>query len=201
MSRETPGVRYAEIDRETKETKVHVVLDMDGGTKCDVETGIGFFDHMLHQLAFHGGIDLGVEVEGDLGVDDHHTVEDIGIALGRAIQSALAGSDSITRYGERHVPMDEALVHVALDVSGRGFLSCDLPFKRDRIGELATENVKEFFRALAVNAGITVHIRTVAGDNDHHICEAAFKAFGQALRQAVVPMERKGPTSTKGVIG
>ncbi len=201
MSKNAPGVRYAEVDRETEETRIHVVLDLDGGTRCDVKTGVSFFDHMLHQFAYHGALDLGVEAEGDVEVDDHHSVEDIGIAIGRALREALGDMESITRYGHAITPMDEALVMVVVDVSGRGGLFLDLPFKREAIGDLALENVREFLVALANNAGMTLHVRKMAGENDHHVCEATFKALGQALRNAVIRTERRGVPSTKGTLG
>lgn len=199
MSKTTPGVRYAEIDRETGETSVRVVLDLDGGTRRDINTGIGFFDHMLAQFAFHGMIDVGVSVEGDLLVDDHHTVEDVGIVLGRAIREAL-GTEPIERYADAVTPMDEALVQVVVDISGRGQAFVDLPFRREQIGSLATECVTEFFRAVAYHAGMTVHVRKVAGENDHHVCEAAFKGFGRVLHLATQRSDRRGSTSTKGKI-
>jgi imidazoleglycerol-phosphate dehydratase len=174
------------------------VLDLDGGTRQDITTGIGFFDHMLAQLAFHGQIDVGITVEGDLTVDDHHTVEDVGIVLGQAFSQALDETQGINRYGNNMTPMDEALVLVAVDVSGRGGLFYDLPFTRQQIGGLATENVREFMRAFATHANITVHIRKIAGENDHHICEAAFKGLGRALHQATIAVERRGSSSTKG---
>jgi imidazoleglycerol-phosphate dehydratase len=155
---------------------------------------------MLAQLAFHGRIDFGVNAEGDLHVDDHHTVEDVGICLGKAIHQAVL-EDPIARYASNHTVMDDALVLVALDFSGRGALFFDLPFKREKIGDLSTESIKEFFFAVASNAGISLHIRKVAGDNDHHLCEAAFKGFGMALYQATRVVERQGPSSTKGHIG
>lgn len=201
MSKGPTGVRYAELERETTETRVQVVLDLDGGSRQDVSTGIGFLDHMLTLFAFHGQVDLGVKAEGDLTVDDHHTVEDVGIVLGKAIQEACQASEGIQRYGSVHMPMDEALVLVAVDISGRGHLEYDARFRRDNIGSLSTECVKEFFRAVAMNAGITLHIRQIAGENDHHICEAIFKGFGRALRDATQASERKGAPSTKGKLG
>ena len=200
MSKGTPGVRYAEVERETNETRVRVVLDLDSGSRQDVSTGIGFFDHMLTLMAFHGRMNLGVQAEGDLEVDDHHTIEDVGIVLGRAIRQALAESDPIERYASTHTPMDEALSLVALDISGRGMLVFDAGFRRDRVGGMATENVREFFRALATNAGITLHIQKLAGDNDHHIAESIFKGVGRALCQATRRCERPHGTSTKGKI-
>lgn len=200
MSRSTQGVRYAEIDRETTESCVHLVLDLDGGSRRDVSTGIAFFDHMLAQLAFHGQFDFGVNAEGDLHVDDHHTVEDVGICLGRAIRDALM-EDPIVRYASNHTVMDDALILVALDVSGRGQLYYDVKFHREKVGDLSTECVREFFSALAHNAGISLHIKQESGENDHHICEAIFKGFGLAIHNATRTMERRGPNSTKGQIG
>jgi imidazoleglycerol-phosphate dehydratase len=197
MSKGAPGVRYAEIYRETSETRIQIVLDLDGGTRRDITTGIAFFDHMLQQMAFHGQIDVGIGVEGDLQIDDHHTVEDVGIVLGQALSQAL-GDEPIERYGSNHTAMDEALALTAIDVSGRGVLAFDVPWKRERIGELSTECVREFFRALSMHSGITLHIRKVAGENDHHVCEAIFKGFGLALYQATRHTDRRGSTSTKG---
>lgn len=198
MSKDTPGVRYAEVDRETKETRIQAVLDLDGGLRRDITTGIGFFDHMLTQFAFHGEFNLGIHVEGDLHVDDHHTVEDVGIVIGRLVRDALGQSGDIIRYGSSHTPMDEALVMAAVDISGRGILVYDVPFRREKIGDLSTECVREFFRAFSAHSGITVHLRKMAGENDHHVCEATFKAFGRALREATTRTDRHGSTSTKG---
>ncbi|MBN9503309.1 MAG: imidazoleglycerol-phosphate dehydratase [Armatimonadetes bacterium 55-13] len=198
MSKNAPGVRYAELDRETNETHIQVVLDLDGGSRRDILTGIGFFDHMLELFAFHGQVDIGIGAEGDLEVDDHHTVEDTGIVLGKAVREALAAGDSIERYAHTITPMDEALVLVAMDISGRGQLHWKLDFKREKIGDLATENVREFFRAFTAHAGVTLHVQEMAGENDHHICEALFKGFGLALHRATRVSERRGSTSTKG---
>ncbi|HLK17106.1 MAG TPA: imidazoleglycerol-phosphate dehydratase HisB [Fimbriimonadaceae bacterium] len=200
MSKTAPGVRYAEVERETKETRVQVVIDLDGGTRRDILTGVGFFDHMLAQLAFHGQFDVGISAEGDLEIDDHHTVEDVGIVLGQAIRQALDIDSSIVRYGSNATPMDEALVLVALDISGRGLLVFDVEFKRESIGELSTECIREFVRALTTHAGITLHIKKLAGDNDHHVCEALFKGLGRALFEATRKVDRKGSSSTKGKI-
>jgi imidazoleglycerol-phosphate dehydratase len=200
MSKTAPGVRYAEVERETKETRVQVVIDLDGGTRRDILTGIGFFDHMLAQLAFHGQFDVGISAEGDLEIDDHHTVEDVGIVLGQAIRQALDIDSSIARYGSIMTPMDEALVLVAIDISGRGLLCYDVEFKRDAIGELSTECIREFFRSFTTHAGITLHIRKFAGDNDHHVCEAMFKGVGRALLDATRKVDRRGTSSTKGKI-
>lgn len=199
MSKSTPSVRFAEVDRETSETTIHAVLYLDGGTRRDISTGIGFFDHMLQQFAFHGHLDLGLSVEGDLHIDDHHTVEDTGIVLGRAFREALSGQ-AVERYASNHTPMDEALVLVAVDISGRGMLTFNLEFRREKIGDLSTECIREFLRAFAFHAGMTVHVHAVAGDNDHHLCEALFKGLGRAIHVATRPTERRGPISTKGSI-
>lgn len=201
MSKSAPGVRFAEVDRETKETSVHIVLDIDGGTKQDISTGIGFFDHMLHLMAFHGQFDVGIEVEGDLHVDDHHTIEDVGIVLGQAFREALEASGPIERYASCHMVMDEALVLVALDISGRAGIFFDAPLKREAVGGMATENVLEFLRAFVANAGFTLHVRKLAGENDHHIIEAIFKGLGRVLCEATQKTERRTVNSTKGRIG
>lgn len=198
MSKTTPGVRYGEVDRETNETKIRVVVDMDGGSRCDVDTGIPFFDHMLHQLAFHGLIDLGVQCEGDLEVDDHHTVEDVGIAMGKAFLQTLDPAGSIQRFASGHFAMDGALVLVALDICGRPTLTTDFEFKRESIGGLSTENVKEFLGAFASHSKISLHVRKVCGDNDHHVIEAIFKGLGICLHNASEKIERRGVGSTKG---
>lgn len=199
MSKSTPGVRFAELYRESGETRIQVVLDLDGGTRRDISTGVGFFDHMLQQLAFHGRIDVGISAEGDLHIDDHHTVEDVGIVLGKALSQAV-GNEPIVRYGHTMSPMDEALVLVALDISGRGILTYDVDFRREKIGDMATENIREFFRALSAHGGITLHIRKIAGENDHHVAEAIFKGIGRALYEATRKSERRGVTSTKGML-
>ena len=200
MSKNVPGVRYAEIERETSETRIRVVVDLDGPTKHDAATGIGMFDHLLQQLSFHGQIVLSVSAEGDLEVDEHHVVEDVGIVLGQALAMALDQEEQIARYGSNHTPMDDALVLVALDISGRGNLYWEVPFDRERVGDLATESIQEFFGALARHAGITLHMKKVAGHNDHHLCIALFRAFGLALTDACRRLERKS-SSTKGTRG
>jgi imidazoleglycerol-phosphate dehydratase len=192
------GVRYAELDRETSETHVQVVLDLDGGSRRDILTGIGFFAHMLELFAFHGQVDIGIGAEGDLEVDDHHTVEDTGIVLGKAIREALDAGDTIERYSSVHVPMDDALVLVAMDISGRGQLHWNVDFTREKLGDMSTENIREFFRALTSHAGITLHVHKITGLNDHHVCEAIFKGFGLGLKQATKVSERRGSNSTKG---
>lgn len=200
MSKNAPGVRYAEVERETAETRIRIALDLDGPTSQDSITGIGLFDHLLQQLAFHGQIVLAVGAEGDLEVDEHHLVEDVGIVLGQAIAQALDLEEQIARYGSNLTPMDDSLVMCALDISGRGNLFWDVPFTREKVGDLATESVQEFFGALARHAGITLHMRKVAGTNDHHLCIALFRAFGLALNQACRRLDRKS-SSTKGTRG
>jgi len=199
MSKDAPGVRFAEIERETAETRVHMVLDLDGGSRHDVGTGIGFFDHMLTLLAFHGQIDLGVSAVGDLEVDDHHLVEDVGIVMGQALREALVSEQNITRYGSVQSPMDEALVLVVIDVSGRGVLTWNVDFQREKLGELSTECIREFFRALAAHSRMTIHVHKTCGLNDHHVAEAIFKGFGRALHLAAEPVDRRVPSTTKGL--
>jgi imidazoleglycerol-phosphate dehydratase len=156
---------------------------------------------MLHQLGFHGHLDLGIKAGGDTDVDDHHTVEDTGIVLGVGIKRALIETEGINRFASATVPMDDALVAVSMDICGRGYLAYNVEFTRDSIGGLSLENVREFFQALALNAGITLHVRKLAGTNDHHVCEAVFKSFGVALRHALARSERVGAPTTKGKIG
>lgn len=197
----TSEPRTAVVSRRTNETSIELSLDLDGQGSSEIATGVGFFDHMLTHIARHGLIDLNVKADGDLNVDDHHTVEDVGIALGKALNDALDDRSGITRVGSMFVPMDEALVLCAIDISGRGFLACDLTLPTPMLGGFTTELVPEFFRAVAMNAGWTVHIRQIAGTNTHHIVEAAFKAFGRALAQAVAKDPRVvGIPSTKGVL-
>jgi imidazoleglycerol-phosphate dehydratase len=201
MGRGTPEIRYAEVERETRETRVQVVLDLDGGSRQDVTTGIGFLDHMLCLVAFHGKLNLGIKAEGDLQVDDHHTVEDVGIVLGKAFREAVHESEPVVRYGSVHQVMDEALVLCALDISGRGHYHHNIEFKRERLGELSTESIHEFFRAFCLHGGVTMHFQYLAGVNDHHLAEAMFKGFGRALHVATRIQERpNGATSTKGKI-
>ena len=192
--------RTAERRRATRETDITLRLDLDGDGASEIATGVGFFDHMLTHVARHGLLSLSVRASGDLQVDDHHTVEDVGITLGQALHEAAGDKAGMARYGQAAVPMDEALVLCALDFSGRGGLYADLVFPDTRIGTFATELVEEFFRAVAMSAGITLHLRQLAGRNAHHIAEAAFKAFGRALDQATRPDARvSGIPSTKGV--
>lgn len=191
-------MRTAEIKRKTKETDISVALDLDGGN-VNVRTGIGFFDHMLTAFAVHGGFGLEVFVEGDLDVDTHHTVEDTGIALGAAFKKALGDMGGINRYGFFYIPMDESLALCALDISNRPFLVFNAEFKEERCGEYETCCTEEFFRAFAVNAGITLHLNVLYGSNSHHEIEALFKAFAHAMKIAVAPFGG-GVLSTKGVL-
>ncbi|MGI1663436.1 imidazoleglycerol-phosphate dehydratase HisB [Palleronia sp. KMU-117] len=193
-------MRTAKITRKTAETEVTVEIDLDGSGSYNNVTGVGFLDHMLDQLARHSLIDIRVRAEGDLHIDDHHTVEDTGIALGQALSAALADKRGIRRYGECHLPMDETLVRAALDLSGRPFLVWDVPMTAPRIGSFDTELVREFFQGFATHGGITLHVSRLAGVNSHHIAEATFKAVARALRMAVETDPRKADEipSTKG---
>jgi len=194
-------MREAEVSRGTAETNLRVKLNLDGTGRHDVETGVGFFDHMLDQLARHSLIDLEIRAAGDLHIDDHHTVEDVGIALGRALGEALGDKRGIRRYGSCHLAMDEALVRAALDLSGRPFLVWKVEFSTEKIGRFDTELVREFFTAFAMNARITLNVAKLDGGNSHHIAEAAFKAVARALRAAVEPDPRSaGIPSTKGTL-
>lgn len=194
-------LRTASYQRVTSETQIKLELTLDGSGQYKIETGVGFLDHMLCLFTKHGALDLTIQASGDTYIDDHHTVEDVGISLGLAIKEALGNKQGIKRYGNSMVPMDEALVLVALDISGRGHLELDLPLPAQKVGTFDTELIEEFFRALAVNAGITLHIRMFCGRNTHHIIEGAFKALGRALRQAIAKDQRlTGIPSTKGVL-
>jgi len=195
-------MRKAIIVRETAETAIRVEINLDGSGTYDNETGIGFFDHMLDQLARHSLMDLKVRARGDLHIDDHHTVEDCGIALGQALRQALGDKRGIRRYGACLLPMDEALVRAALDLSGRPFLVWNLDLPTSKIGTFDTELVREFFTAFAMNGGITLHVEKLAGLNSHHIAESAFKAVARALRDAIEADPRKGDAipSTKGTL-
>ena len=193
--------RTAEIERKTRETQISVLIDLDGTGESNIETGIGFFDHMLTHLAKHSLCDIKVTSKGDLHVDAHHTVEDVGIAIGQALAKALGDKSGIARYGSAIVPMDEALVMTALDISGRGSLVYGLELKKEMIGTFDTELTPEFIKALVTNAGINAHIRQLAGGNAHHTVEAAFKSFARALRVAVSKDDRiSGIPSTKGTL-
>lgn len=192
-------MRSATISRKTKETDIIVKVGLDGPGRVKVKTGIGFFDHMLDLVAKHAALALRIEAAGDLEVDFHHTVEDVGICLGQAIKQALRDKAGIRRYGWAIVPMDEALVLAAVDVSGRAHLSYELELRRRKVQEFEAELVEEFFRALTGAAGINLHLRQLAGRNTHHLIEAAFKAFARALREAVEADPRSGGVpSTKG---
>ena len=192
-------MREASLIRKTNETAVELCLCLDGEGKSEVETGIGFFDHMLTLFARHGGFDLEIHCDGDLFVDAHHSIEDIGIVLGDAIKEALGDKNGIRRYGSALIPMDETLAEAALDLSGRSYLVFNAEFTAERIGEFPTEMTEEFFRAVADQAGMTLHINLRYGKNNHHIAEGIFKAFGHALKDAVA-MDGGGILSTKGVL-
>ena len=193
--------RIATIERYTSETKIKCTLNLDGSGKADIHTGIGFFDHMMNSFARHGFFDLSLQVEGDLEVDTHHTVEDTGIVLGQAIAQAVGDKKGITRYGSQILPMDEALVMCALDLCGRPHLVCDLTLDREKVGDLETEMVREFFYAVSYGAAMNLHIRQMSGANNHHIIEAAFKAFARALDAACAMDPRvSGVLSTKGAL-
>jgi imidazoleglycerol-phosphate dehydratase len=193
-------MRRATITRKTNETEITVAVGLDGAGAARVATGIGFFDHMLEQVARHSGIDLEIKAKGDLHIDMHHTVEDTGIALGHAIRQALGERKGIGRYGDVHLPMDETLTRVALDVSGRPFLVFKSEFPAPKIGDFDTELVREFFQAFAMNAGLTLHVETLYGANSHHIAESCFKGLARALRLAIAIDERRKDEipSTKG---
>ena len=200
--------RTASLSRETAETKIEVRLDLDGRAKAppgeappiEARSGIGFLDHMLHALAFHGGWELDLVCYGDLEIDDHHTVEDTGLALGQAVARALGDRGGIARFGHCHAPLDEALARAVVDISGRPFFSGDLDLRRDRVGVLSCEMVPHFFRSFAQAAGITLHLDVIRGANDHHRIEACFKAVALALRAALAPAAGDRVPSTKGVL-
>jgi imidazoleglycerol-phosphate dehydratase len=194
--------RRASVKRTTKETDIEVAVDLDGRGVSNVSTGIGFFDHMLDLLARHSRIDITVKAKGDLHIDHHHTTEDVGIALGQAVKKAAGDLKGITRYADVHLPMDEALARVAIDVSGRPFLVFKAKFGRDKVGAFDTELVQEWFQAFAMNAGITLHVEVLYGSNDHHIAEACFKGLARALRAAftIDPRAAGEVPSTKGTL-
>ena len=195
-------MRKAEITRKTTETAITVSVNLDGTGRYDCQTGVGFFDHMLDQLARHSLIDITVRAKGDLHIDDHHTVEDVGIALGQALARALADKAGIRRYGHFNLAMDDAQVACALDLSARPFLVWNLPFPTPKIGTFDTELVREFFQAFAIHGGITLHVDLIHGFNSHHIAEAAFKSVARSLRQAVEADPRMGAAlpTTKGAL-
>ncbi len=192
--------RTASIDRRTKETSISATVNLDGTGAYDIATGVGFLDHMLEQLARHGLFDITLKAEGDLHIDQHHTTEDSGIVLGQAFAQALGDKAGITRYGSCYLPMDETLTRVALDVSGRPFLVWKVDFSRSKVGEMDTELFREWFQAFAQNAGITLHIENLYGENNHHVAETCYKALARALRQAVAvdPRQSGRVPSTKG---
>lgn len=195
-------MREAEINRKTNETSVSVKINLDGSGKASNNTGIGFFDHMLDQLAKHSLIDIWTNADGDLHIDDHHTVEDVGISLGKALKKAIDDKAGIRRYGSCLLPMDETLVRSALDFSGRGVIVFDVDFTSAKIGFFDSELVNEFFKALCLNAEITLHVSLISGSNSHHIAEAIFKSVAQSMRQAVEIDPRLPETipSTKGIL-
>jgi imidazoleglycerol-phosphate dehydratase len=194
--------RAAEVVRNTNETKIRVAVDLDGTGRSQLATGIGFFDHMLDQIARHGAIDLTVEAKGDLHIDGHHTVEDVGITLGQAVARAAGERKGIRRYGHAYVPLDEALSRVVIDFSGRPGLDWHVPFTRARIGEFDVDLAQEFFQGFVNHALVTLHVDNLRGENAHHQCETVFKAFGRALRQALEVDARVAGVvpSTKGAL-
>lgn len=193
--------RIAEVERYTSETSIEIQLNLDGSGITQIDTGVGFLDHMLDGFARHGLFDLSVKCDGDLQVDDHHTIEDIGIVLGQAIAKAVGNKKGIARYGSRIIPMDEALVLCALDLCGRPYLSFEGTFQGEKMGQMSTQMVKEFFYAISYGAMMNLHLKVLTPGNDHHMCEAMFKAFGKALDMATQFDERiTDVLSTKGVI-
>jgi len=189
------------VTRTTRETDITITLDLDGTGRAEVATGIGFYDHLLGSLAHHGLFDLSVDARGDLGVDEHHTVEDVALVLGQAFAEALGDRAGIERFGEASVPMDESIATAVVDVGGRPYAVIDLPFRGERVGELPLQLVEHALEAFARTSGTTLHLRAT-GRNDHHLAEAAFKAVGRALRRACTPDPRRaGAASTKGVLG
>jgi len=194
--------RQATIKRETKETQIELWLDLDGSGRFDINTGVGFFDHMLSHISRHGLIDVHIQATGDLHVDDHHLVEDVGIVFGQALAQAIGDKKGITRFGDAMCPLDEALACVALDLSGRVHLEYGLKFPTQKVGSFDTELVLEFFRAVSANSAMTLHLWQQAGLNSHHIAESAFKSFGRALRMAVErdPRQEGAVPSTKGTL-
>lgn len=197
-----PDTRQATIARTTKETQITATVNLDGTGAYDVTTGIGFLDHMLEQLARHSLIDISLEAKGDLHIDFHHTAEDTGIVLGQAVAKALGDKVGITRYADVSLPMDETLTRVAVDVSGRPYLIWNVTFTRPKVGEMDTELFREWFQAFAQNAGITLHVQNVYGENNHHIAETCYKGLARALRQAIEVDPRQGARvpSTKGTL-
>jgi len=195
-------MRKADIERKTKETEITVSVNIDGTGKADIETGIGFLDHMLEQVARHSLMDVTLKAKGDLHVDQHHTTEDSGIALGQAVAQALGDKKGITRFASVYLPMDEALTRVSLDVSGRPFLVWNVEFTRPKIGDMDTELFREWFGAFAQNAGLTLHVESLYGENNHHIIESCYKGLARALGQALAidPRQKDLVPSTKGTL-
>jgi imidazoleglycerol-phosphate dehydratase len=200
---EEDSMRSGKITRSTQETEVTVSVNLDGTGRAEVATGIGFLDHMLDLLARHSRIDLTAKAKGDLHIDQHHTTEDVGIVLGQAVKQALGDMRGIARYADVHVPMDETLTRVAIDISGRPILVFRVEFPRDKIGEFDVDLVREFFQAFTNNAGVTLHVDTLYGDNSHHVAESCFKALARALRAAVAvdPAAKNEIPSSKGSLG
>ena len=196
-------MRTATVERKTRETEIFVSVDLDGSGEYDIDTGLGFLDHMLEAFSKHSLIDLKVRCEGDLEIDGHHTTEDTGIVIGQAIAKALQDTGGFTRFGASEIPMDETCTRVALDLSGRAYLIWKVDFGTEKVGEMDTQLFKEWFQAVAQAAGITLHVETLYGENSHHIAESCFKAFARAMRQAVeIDPRREGEVpSTKGVLG
>jgi imidazoleglycerol phosphate dehydratase HisB len=192
--------RTTAIERTTSEVRITGELNLDGSGKATISTGLGFLDHMLSAMTRHGGFDLTISVDGDTDVDDHHTVEDCAIVIGRAIDELLGDRSGIERFASSHVPLDESLVRAVVDLSGRGWPEIHLPFTREVVGDVAAENIVHFFRTLAIEARLALHVDLIRGDNSHHIAEAAFKAVARALRAAVSVSGSEVP-STKGVLG
>ncbi len=192
--------RKAEVVRETKETQIRASVDVDGSGKSTISTGVGFFDHMLESFAKHSAMDITVEAKGDLHIDQHHTMEDVGIVLGQAFKEAVGGYSNVVRFGHAYVPMDETLARAAVDLCNRPYLIWKVGFTRDKVGQVDTELFKEFFQAFAMNAGVCLHLELLYGENSHHIAEASFKSLARALRMAAAPdLRLKGQVaSTKG---
>ena len=193
-------MRKTTVSRQTKETQIELSLNLDGNGKCSVTTGVGFLDHMLTLLAFHAGMDLDLRMQGDLAVDDHHTIEDAGIVFGQALRQLIGDKTGLARYGFFILPMDEVLARAVIDLSGRAYCHFAAQFKRNQLGGLATENIEEFFSALVRESAMTLHLEILSPGNDHHQAEALFKCFGRALREAVRMNARAGIPSTKGLL-
>ena len=194
-------MRTSQVERNTKETRIQLELNLDGTGAFEIQSGIGFFDHMLTQISYHGGFDLKLKAHGDLDVDSHHTIEDVGLTLGEAIKKALGERRGIRRYGEATIPMDEALASVVIDLGGRPYLVCKAELGKGRLGGFDLEMLPEFFRAVSVQAGMNIHIHLLEGENLHHAVEAIFKAFGRALAAAVrIDEQMTEVPSTKGVL-